>query len=43
VLLFTYPLFIISLFFILNIFHLPTTIILVILVSLPIMGKRVQE
>ena len=43
VLLFTYPLFIIFLFFILNFFQIPTTIILVILVSLPIIGKRVQE
>jgi hypothetical protein len=43
VLLFTYPVFIISLFFILKLFHIPTTIILVILVALPIMGKRVQE
>jgi hypothetical protein len=43
VLLFTYPLFIIFLFFILKLFQIPTTIIFVILVSLPIMGKRVQE
>jgi hypothetical protein len=43
VLLFTYPIFIISLFFILKLFKIPTTIILVILVALPIMGKRVQE
>ena len=43
VLLFTYPLFIILLFFILKLFQIPTTIIFVILVSLPIMGKRVQE
>jgi hypothetical protein len=43
VLLFTYPLFIIFLFFILKLFQVPTTIILVILVSIPIMGKRVQE
>jgi 1-acyl-sn-glycerol-3-phosphate acyltransferase len=42
-LLFTYPLFIISIFFILKLFQLPTTIILVILVAIPIMGKRVQE
>jgi hypothetical protein len=42
-LLFTYPLFIILLFFILKLFQIPTTIIFVILVSLPIMGKRVQE
>ena len=43
VLLFTYPLFIISLFFMLKLFQIPTTIIMVILVALPIMGKRVQE
>jgi 1-acyl-sn-glycerol-3-phosphate acyltransferase len=43
VLLFTYPIFIISLFFILKLFQIPTTIIFVILVALPIMGKRVQE
>jgi hypothetical protein len=43
VLLFTYPVFIISLFFMLKLFQIPTTIILVILVALPIMGKRVQE
>ena len=43
VLLFTYPLFIIFLFFILKLFQIPTTIIFVILVSLPVMGKRVQE
>ena len=43
VLLFTYPLFIIFLFFILKLFQFPTTIIFVILVSLPIIGKRVQE
>jgi hypothetical protein len=43
VLLFTYPFFIISLFFILKLFQIPTTIIFVILVALPIMGKRVQE
>jgi len=43
VLLFTYPLFIIFLFFILKLFQIPTTIILVILVAIPIMGKRVQE
>ena len=43
VLLFTYPLFIIFLFFILKLFQIPTTIIFVILVSLPIIGKRVQE
>jgi hypothetical protein len=43
VLLFTYPLFIIFLFFILKLFQIPTTIILVILVALPIIGKRVQE
>ncbi len=43
VLLFTYPVFIISIFFMLKLFKIPTTIILVILVALPIMGKRVQE
>jgi len=42
-LLFTYPLFIISLFFILKLFQLPTTFILIILVVIPILGKRVQE
>ena len=42
-LLFTYPLFIISIFFILKLFQLPTTIILIILVAIPILGKRVQE
>jgi hypothetical protein len=43
VLLFTYPLFIIFLFFILRLFWIPTTIILVILTTLPIMAKGVQE
>ena len=43
ILLFTYPLFIIFLFFILKLFQIPTTIIFVILVSIPIMGKRVQD
>jgi hypothetical protein len=43
VLLFTYPVFITSLFFMLKLFQIPTTIILVILVALPIIGKRVQE
>ena len=42
-LLFTYPLLITSLFFILKFFSIPTTIIIVILVALPIMGKGVQE
>jgi 1-acyl-sn-glycerol-3-phosphate acyltransferase len=42
-LLFTYPLFIISIFFILKLFQLPTTFILIILVVIPILGKRVQE
>lgn len=43
VLLFTYPLFLFTLFLVLRLFKLPTTIILTILVSLPIIGKRVQE
>ncbi len=42
-LLFTYPLFLISLFLVLKLFNIPTTIIIVILVALPIIGKRSQE
>jgi hypothetical protein len=43
ILLFTYPLFLLFLFFILKLFAIPTTVIFVILVALPIMAKRVQE
>ena len=43
VLLFTYPLFIFILFLILKLFLIPTTIILVILVAIPIITKGVQE
>jgi hypothetical protein len=43
VLLFTYPLYLLLLFFILKLFLIPTTVIMVILLSLPIIGKRVQE
>jgi hypothetical protein len=43
VLLFSYPLFILSIFLLLQLFQIPTTIILVILVSLPLLAKRVVE
>ena len=43
ILLFTYPLFLLFLFLILRLFAIPTTVIFVILVALPIMAKRVQE
>jgi hypothetical protein len=43
ILLFTYPLFLLFLYFILKLLSIPTTVIFVILVALPIMAKRVQE
>jgi hypothetical protein len=43
ILLFSYPLLLIGLFFLLKLFKIPTTVIFVILVALPIMAKRVQE
>jgi len=43
ILLFSYPLFLLFLYSILKLLQIPTTIIFVILVALPIMGKRVQE
>ena len=43
ILLFAYPLFLLFLFLILRLFAIPTTVIFVILVALPIMAKRVQE
>jgi hypothetical protein len=43
VLLFTYPLFLLFLYSILKLLQIPTTVIFVILVALPIMGKRIQE
>jgi hypothetical protein len=43
ILLFTYPLFILFLFILLKLLQIPTTVIFVILVALPIMAKRVQE
>ena len=43
VLLFTYPLFLFILFLLLKLFHLPTIVILTILVAVPIWAKRVQE
>lgn len=43
VLLFTYPFFLLSIFFLLRLFHIPTTIILIILVSIPLTGKSVIE
>ena len=43
VLLFTYPFFLLSFFLLLTLIHIPTTIIMVILVSVPLMGKRVIE
>jgi len=41
VLLFTYPLFMLLIFLILQLFQIPTTIILVILVAFPLLAKRV--
>ncbi len=43
VLLFTYPLFLILVYLILKLFHIPTTIVLVILIMFPIIGKKVLE
>jgi len=43
VLLLTYPFFLLSIFFLLRLFHIPTTIILIILVSIPLTGKSVIE
>jgi 1-acyl-sn-glycerol-3-phosphate acyltransferase len=43
ILLFTYPLFLLFLYFILKLLSIPTTVIFVILVALPIMAKRVQD
>ncbi len=43
VLLFTYPLFLILVYLILKLFHIPTTIVLVILIMFPIVGKKVLE
>jgi 1-acyl-sn-glycerol-3-phosphate acyltransferase len=43
ILLFTYPLFLLFLYMILKLLQIPTTVIFVILVVLPIMAKRVQE
>lgn len=43
VLLFTYPLFLIFVFLNLKLFHIPTSIILVILIMFPIIGKKVLE
>jgi hypothetical protein len=43
VLLFTYPIFIFILFLRLKLFLIPSTIILVILLAIPILAKRVQE
>jgi 1-acyl-sn-glycerol-3-phosphate acyltransferase len=43
ILLFTYPLFLLFLYMILKLLQIPTTVIFVILVALPIMAKRVQE
>jgi hypothetical protein len=43
ILLFSYPLLLIGLFFLLKLFKIPTAVIFVILVALPIMAKRVQE
>jgi hypothetical protein len=43
ILLFSYPLFLLFLYSILKLLQIPTTVIFVILVALPIMGKRVQE
>jgi len=43
ILLFSYPLLLIGLFFLLKLFKIPTTVIFVILVALPIMAKRFQE
>jgi len=43
ILLFTYPIFLLFLFFILKLLHIPNTVIFVILVALPIMAKSVQE
>jgi len=42
-LLFTYPLFLLFVFLLLQLLKIPTTIILVILVSIPLLGKRVLE
>lgn len=43
VLLFTYPLFLMFVFLNLKLFHIPTSIILVILIMFPIIGKKVLE